>query len=89
MTSKERTHAELARTVDDLMQWLSVVEVGLIGMLERSNDLTIEEEQEESSTDRDDDAGDTSTHTQAVETYLSDPGDLGSTLAAAAVANSF
>lgn len=49
MRSHEGTHVELARTVEDLSQWLSVVEVGLSGMLDTTGeDLTITEEQEES-----------------------------------------
>jgi hypothetical protein len=44
MVSHDATHAELAKTVDDLTQWLSVVEIGLIGMLDRANEDTIEEE---------------------------------------------
>jgi len=47
MLSHEVTHSEVARTVDDLMQWLSVVEVGLIGMLDKVYEDTIEEEQED------------------------------------------
>ncbi|KII92284.1 hypothetical protein PLICRDRAFT_103827 [Plicaturopsis crispa FD-325 SS-3] len=46
LVSHEATHIELARTVDDLTQWLSVVEVGLTGMLEKAFEDTIEEEQE-------------------------------------------
>lgn len=49
--SHEGTHAQLAKTVEDLAQWLSVVEVGLTQMLENVGELTIEEEQEQ------DDAG--------------------------------
>lgn len=48
MRSHEGTHVELARTVEDLSQWLSVVEVGLSGMLDiTSEDLTITEEHED------------------------------------------
>lgn len=47
MTSHEVTHAELARTVDDLTQWLSVVEVGLSRMLDFAGEDTIAEEQED------------------------------------------
>lgn len=36
MTSHDSTHQELARTVDDLMQWLSIVETGLNGVLEKT-----------------------------------------------------
>ncbi|RDB16854.1 Serine/threonine-protein kinase KIC1 [Hypsizygus marmoreus] len=49
LISEDNTHAELARTIDDLTQWLSVVEVGLNGMLEKEYADTIEEEQEVSS----------------------------------------
>lgn len=38
-------HAELARTVDDLAQWLGVVEAGLGQLLDGGED-TIEEEAE-------------------------------------------
>jgi len=47
MLSHESTHAELAQTVDDLTQWLSVVEIGLSRMLETPGEDTIAEEQEE------------------------------------------
>lgn len=47
MHSDDATHAELARTVDDLAQWLNVVEVGLTQMLESAGEPTIEEEQEQ------------------------------------------
>jgi protein-serine/threonine kinase len=47
MLSHEGTHAELARTVTDLTQWLSVVEVGLSGMLDTPGEDTIAEEQED------------------------------------------
>lgn len=46
MQSHDATHAELAHTVDELAQWLAVVEVGLTHMLDRSTQDTIEEEQE-------------------------------------------
>lgn len=46
MGSDENTHAELARTVDDLARWLSVVELGLTGMLDAGGTDTIEEEEE-------------------------------------------
>ncbi|KAI0949506.1 hypothetical protein AcW1_009097 [Taiwanofungus camphoratus] len=46
--SHEATHSELARTVDELAQWLSLVELGLTQMLDKANQGTIEEEQEES-----------------------------------------
>jgi len=53
MLSHEGTHAELARTVADLTQWLSVVEVGLSGMLDTAADEdTIAEEQEDHATER-------------------------------------
>lgn len=47
MHSHEATHSELARTVDELQQWMAVVEAGLTQMLERPSQDTIEEEQEE------------------------------------------
>ena len=49
MHSHELTHAELARTVDDLQKWMSIVEVGLVQMLDRAaqDQLTIEEEAED------------------------------------------
>ncbi|KAF7792280.1 hypothetical protein EIP86_003316 [Pleurotus ostreatoroseus] len=45
--SHEETHTQLARTVDDLAQWLSVVELGLSHMLDKASEDTIEEEQEQ------------------------------------------
>ncbi|KAI0823446.1 hypothetical protein BC628DRAFT_1384891 [Trametes gibbosa] len=47
MHSHEATHSELARTVDELQQWMSVVEAGLTQMLEHPARDTIEEEQED------------------------------------------
>lgn len=47
MLSHEGTHTELAQTVEDLTQWLSVVEVGLSRMLETAGKDTITEEQED------------------------------------------
>ena len=47
MYSNDAMHAELARSVDDLAQWLNVVEVGLTHMLESAGEPTIEEEQEQ------------------------------------------
>ncbi|RPD53514.1 Pkinase-domain-containing protein [Lentinus tigrinus ALCF2SS1-6] len=47
MHSHEATHAELARTVDELQQWMSVVEAGLAQMLDRTSQDTIEEETED------------------------------------------
>ncbi|KAI0705021.1 Pkinase-domain-containing protein [Cerioporus squamosus] len=47
MHSHEATHAELARTVDELQQWMSVVEAGLAQMLDRTTQDTIEEETED------------------------------------------
>lgn len=47
MASHDGTHTELARTVDDLAQWLSVVEVGLIGMLDSGIEAAIEEEHDD------------------------------------------
>lgn len=46
LITHESTHAELARTIEDLTQWLSLVEVGLSGMLETTHNNTIEEEKE-------------------------------------------
>jgi protein-serine/threonine kinase len=46
LITHESTHAELARTIEDLTKWLSVVEIGLSGMLETTHTDTIEEEQE-------------------------------------------
>ncbi|KAH0589372.1 hypothetical protein H2248_005130 [Termitomyces sp. 'cryptogamus'] len=45
----DNTSSELARTIDDLVQWLTVVEVGLSGLLDKIPADTIEEEQEVSS----------------------------------------
>ncbi|KAF7973865.1 hypothetical protein HWV62_14076 [Athelia sp. TMB] len=47
MISHENTHSELAKTVEDLSQWLSLVEVGLSAMLDFPAEDTIAEEQEE------------------------------------------
>lgn len=47
MSSHEATHSELARTVEDLAQWLSVVEFGLSSVLDKAAEHTIEEEQEQ------------------------------------------
>lgn len=47
MGSHEATNAHLARTVDDLTKWFSVLEVGFANMLEQSPSDSIEEEQEE------------------------------------------
>ncbi|KZT28925.1 hypothetical protein NEOLEDRAFT_1057137 [Neolentinus lepideus HHB14362 ss-1] len=47
MTSHDLTHAQLAKTVDELAAWLQVVEVGLTTMLDRTNQDIIEEEREE------------------------------------------
>ncbi|KAE9395007.1 Pkinase-domain-containing protein [Gymnopus androsaceus JB14] len=47
LLSVESTHAELARTIDDLTKCLSVVETGLTGMLDTVYVDAIEEEQEE------------------------------------------
>ncbi|KAF7321282.1 STE/STE20/YSK protein kinase [Mycena kentingensis (nom. inval.)] len=54
MTS-ENTHAELARTIDDLSQWLVIVEKGLGNMLDTSIYASvIAEEQEGTSTESED-----------------------------------
>lgn len=47
MNSHEATHSELAGTVEDLAQWLSVVEIGLTSILDKAAEHTIEEEQEQ------------------------------------------
>jgi hypothetical protein len=47
MGSREDTHAELAHIVEDLAQWLMVVENGLSDLLAMPAVDTIEEEQEE------------------------------------------
>ncbi|KAI0054968.1 hypothetical protein BV25DRAFT_1833444 [Artomyces pyxidatus] len=47
MSSHEETHAELGRIVDDLVQWLSITEVGLTKVLDSAGEDRIEEEQEE------------------------------------------
>jgi hypothetical protein len=47
MGSREDTHAELAHIVEDLVQWLTVVETGLSDLLATPAVDTIEEEQEE------------------------------------------
>lgn len=46
LITHESTHAELARTIEDLTQWLSLVEIGLGGILETTHTNTIEEEKE-------------------------------------------
>ncbi|KAJ7647422.1 Pkinase-domain-containing protein [Roridomyces roridus] len=56
LISSESTHLELARTIDDLSQWLSIVENGLANMLDATYASTIEEEQEGSTTDPEDEA---------------------------------
>lgn len=47
MQSSDAMHAELARTVDELAQWLNVVEVGFTQILDSAVEDTIEEEQEQ------------------------------------------
>jgi hypothetical protein len=47
MGSRDDTHVELARIVEDLAQWLAVVENGLSDLLATPAVDTIEEEQEE------------------------------------------
>lgn len=49
MYSRDDTHAELARTVEELAQWLSVVETGFTDLLMSPAVDVIEEEQEDSS----------------------------------------
>ncbi|KAG5635217.1 hypothetical protein H0H81_012021 [Sphagnurus paluster] len=46
LITEDNTYSELARTIDDLTQWLTVVEAGLNGMLDKVYADTIEEEQE-------------------------------------------
>lgn len=51
ISSHEGTHAELAKIVDDLAQWLSVAETGLTRLLENSTAQDrIEEESEDTVT---------------------------------------
>jgi hypothetical protein len=47
MSSHEETHAELEHIVDDLVQWLSIAELGMTGLLERASEDRIEEEMED------------------------------------------
>ena len=47
MVSRDDTHVELAHIVEDLAQWLAVVENGLSDLLATPAVDTIEEEQEE------------------------------------------
>jgi len=47
MLSHEMTHTQLSRTVDNLTEWLSIVEVGLVSMLDNTKEDIIEEEQED------------------------------------------
>jgi len=53
LINTESTQAELARTIDDLSRWLSVVETGLSSILDTTyaDANTIEEEQEGIPTD--------------------------------------
>lgn len=48
MSSHEETHAELEHIVDDLVQWLSIAELGMTRLLERASEDRIEEETEDS-----------------------------------------
>ncbi|KAH0827791.1 kinase-like domain-containing protein [Lanmaoa asiatica] len=50
--SQEATNSYLARTVDDLTRWFSVIEVGFANMLEQSGGDAIAEEQEETPTEQ-------------------------------------
>ncbi|KAG6907910.1 hypothetical protein DXG01_006965 [Tephrocybe rancida] len=54
LITADNTYSELAQTIEDLTQWLTVVEVGLGGMLDKVHADTIEEEQEVSSDLEDD-----------------------------------
>ncbi|KAJ7262278.1 kinase-like domain-containing protein [Mycena haematopus] len=56
LITNESTHTELARTIDDLSQWLSIVETGLGNMLEMTYASTIAEEQEGPTSDPEDEA---------------------------------
>jgi len=47
MSSRDDTHVELARTVEELVQWLSVVENGFTDLLLSPAVDVIEEEQED------------------------------------------
>lgn len=47
VSSHEETHAELEHIVDDLVQWLSIAELGMTGLLERASEDRIEEETED------------------------------------------
>lgn len=47
MSSHEETHAELERIVDDLVQWLSIAELGMTQLLEKPSEDRIEEEMED------------------------------------------
>ncbi|KAG6372348.1 kinase-like domain-containing protein [Boletus reticuloceps] len=50
--SQEATNSYLARTVDDLTRWFSVIEVGFANLLEQSGGDAIAEEQEETPTEQ-------------------------------------
>lgn len=50
--SQDATNSYLARTVDDLTRWFSVIEVGFANMLEQSGGDVIAEEQEETPTEQ-------------------------------------
>jgi hypothetical protein len=47
MNSRDETHADLARTVEELAQWLSIVESGLSELLVSPAVDVIQEEQED------------------------------------------
>jgi len=47
MHSHEETHAELEYIVDDLVQWLSIAELGMTRLLEKPSEDRIEEETED------------------------------------------
>jgi len=44
MGSHDGTHAELARTVDELVQWLGVVEAGLTAVLDKTLEVSEDKE---------------------------------------------
>lgn len=52
MESHEATNSHLARTVDDLTRWFSVIEAGFANILEQSGGDAIAEEQEETPTEQ-------------------------------------
>jgi len=47
LQSREETHAELARTIDELAQWLQIVETGFTTLLNHVDEGIIEEGSED------------------------------------------